>query len=157
MNKGNFVIRFSKRKGLFLIPVNIIWLGMIITLTIFAVLEQDVRDLATSASLILFQLLLVYLCVKLIRRKIVVKRGTITYTPTFGKTKSYTFKDIKKVMTRDCNVFYPSKTYKVFNKDGLIFSFGNQDPGSRLLLQIFEERGIVLQKIDSTNGWDYDS
>ncbi|MCL1791931.1 MAG: hypothetical protein FWG40_11430 [Peptococcaceae bacterium] len=144
-------------EGLFLIPVNIIWFGMIITLTIFAVLEQDVRALATSASLILFQLLSVYLCVNFIRSKIVVKRGTITYTPTFGKTKSYTFKDIKKVMVRDYNAYYPSTTYMVFNKDGLIFSFGNLDPGSRLLLQIFEERGLVLQKMDSTNGWDYDS
>lgn len=81
-------------------------------------------------------------CVQAFRQKIVVFEKYIIYTPIIGKTKQYSYEEIKEVI--EIHYSYGIIKYRAYTEQKAIFTFANTAAGANLLLQKFKEQGVNL-------------
>ncbi len=134
LNKKNFIMRASKSFSILLMMMTFFLLISIILLNIF-----DNLEIAANIFLDLIVILMAIGCIQSLRQKIVVKGNIIIYTPIIGKTKKYSFNDIKKL-----KIVHYSRGLTLYNiyTDKKIFKFSNQAIGYILLLDLLKENNI---------------
>lgn len=140
MNKRDFVMCYPLAWAWFSLFTSIALAMVLILLNIF----DEVR-IVVNAIVVPFIVLFLFGVYAFVREKVVVKNNTIIITPVFGKTKTYTFSEIKKLK----EVVWSNGTmsYKVYS-DIKLFSLSNSVPGYNLFMDRVRETKIKIETID---------
>lgn len=140
MNDKDFVICLSIKWSLLMIVFSVSLAMVLIVLNLFE--SSNLVANIICPCLILFFLFGGYAC---IREKIVIKDNNIFVTHIFGKTKKYTFDEIKKLKE---NIWSNGMiSYSVYGKKKL-FSITNLLIGYDLFLKNIKQREIHIETID---------
>ncbi|WP_045749889.1 DUF6560 family protein [Acholeplasma oculi] len=143
MNKQDFIMCYSLTWAWVSLFTSI---GLILILVLLNIFDE-VR-LGVNILVIPFIVLFLFGVYAFIREKIVVKEDTITVTPIFGKTRSYTFFEIKKL--QEVTWSNGTTSYKVC-KDKKLFSVSNSVPGYNLFMERIREMNIKIESaLDQT-------
>lgn len=140
MNKQDFVMCYSLAWAWFSLFTSMGMAAVLILLNIF-----EAANLAVNIIVPPFIALFIFGVYAFVREKIVIKKEIITVTPIFGKTKSYTFSEIKKLQ----EVVWSNGTtsYKVC-KDKKLFSVSNAIPGYNLFVERIKDAKIKIETVE---------
>lgn len=144
MNKQDFVMCYSLAWAWISFFTSIGLATILILLNIFDEVRLE-ANVIVAPCIALF----LYGVYAFVREKIVVKKDNITVTPIFGKTKSYTFSEIKKL--REVAWSNGTKSYIVY-KDKKLFSISNAVPGYNLFIMRIKDAKIKIETVtEQTN------
>lgn len=138
MNKYDFVMCYSLFWALSAIITSIIVAAILILLNLFAEIRLEV-----NVIVIPFIVVFLFGAYAFVREKIVIKEDTIMITPIFGKARTYTFAEIKKVKKV---VWSNGMTSYGIYKDKKIFSISDNVPGFNLFMERIKDAKIEIER-----------
>ena len=130
LNRKLFVIRSSYTWGAIMASVD----ALLLMLIVFGNLEEPF-SVGLNVIMSLLFLAFAYGALQIFRENVLVNGNSITYTPTFGRKREYSFEQIERVENRKTGV-------QVFVNGKKAFTLDPSGIGTQLFIDIYKTREL---------------